>query len=388
MLSSERHKRTIFLVLGEESGDQLAASLVAEVQKDADNPFQFQGLAGPKLQALGIKSLFPLSDIAVMGLAPVLMRLPTLIRRVYKTVQAILAAKPDAVLIIDSPDFTHAVAKRVKARAPAIPIYGWVSPSVWAWRPGRARVMARYLDHLFCLLPFEPETHLHLGGPPCTYVGHPLASRLAEFQPQPGERPLPDEVDKPTILLLPGSRQGEIKRHLPLFCKVLEEYTALSVEANFIMPCVEHLYEGVKTEVKSWPFPVTVIRGEAERLAAMRQAHAALAASGTVTLELAVAGVPMVAVYKLDWLASLFQGLVKVWTILLPNLVVGRPFVREYLSCMARPNALARALVMLSTDTPERAAQLEGCAEVREKLKTPQSAGKTIYDFLKEIHNQ
>jgi lipid-A-disaccharide synthase len=201
-MSEKQPKKTIFLVLGEESGDQLGASLVADAQNYHDDACEFIGLAGPKLQSLGIASLFPLSDIAVMGLAPVLARLPRIIRRVYQTVDAILASKPDAVLLIDSPDFTHAVAKRVRAKAPDIPIYGWVSPSVWAWRPGRAKKMALYLDHLFCLLPFEPEAHRQLGGPPCTYVGHPLAARLEEFEPKSEERADLNDLETPTLLLL------------------------------------------------------------------------------------------------------------------------------------------------------------------------------------------
>ena len=180
---------TIWIVSGEESGDQLGAKLMRALKTrlGADR-VRFGGVGGHAMAKEGLTSLFPLEDIAVMGFSAVIARLPTILKRIRFTADAIVAARPDMLIIIDSPDFTHRVAKAVRQRAPQIPIVDYVSPSVWAWRPGRAPKMRAYVDHLLALLPFEPEAHRRLGGPPTTYVGHPLIERLDEIRPAPGER--------------------------------------------------------------------------------------------------------------------------------------------------------------------------------------------------------
>src|SRR5690606_7493231 len=170
----------------------------------------------------------PLDDIAVMGFTAVIGRLPTIIDRVHRTVDAVVAAKPDILVIIDSPDFTHAVAKRVRRRLPDLPVVDYVSPSVWAWRPGRARRMRGYVDHVLALLPFEPAAHQRLGGPACTYVGHPLIERLGELRPAHGERPPLAGGGPATVLVLPGSRRSEVSRLLPVFRETLPLVEAAS----------------------------------------------------------------------------------------------------------------------------------------------------------------
>lgn len=370
--------KRIFFVIGEASGDRLGASLAASLKVAHGDAVTFEGLAGEDLQAAGVTSLFDIEDIAVMGFGPVIARLPTIFRRLSDTVNAILASKPDLVVLIDSPDFTHRVAKRVRAKAPDIPIVGWVSPSVWAWRPGRAKAMASYVDHLLVLLPFEVEAHQQLGGPPATYVGHPLVDELESLRPKNAdERPELGPQVMPTILVLPGSRSGEISRLMPLLRDTLVRTLQLMGEgqkSHLILPTVAKHEANLRSLVADWPMPVQVTSDQAEKRAAFRSAHAAIAASGTVSLELALSGVPMVVVYKLDWLARLFRSLVKVWTIILPNLVLGRPVVREYVDEMARPEALARALAALATDTPERRAQIEAFAELDVEMRGPDEA--------------
>ena len=180
---------TIWIVAGEESGDQLGAKLMRALKSQHDDKrLHFGGVGGHAMAHEGLTSLFPLEDIAVMGFSAVINRLPTILRRIRQTADAVVAARPDILIIIDSPDFTHRVAKAVRKRAPQIPIVDYVSPSVWAWRPGRAAKMRAYVDHLLALLPFEPEAHERLGGPPTTYVGHPLIERLDEIRPAAGER--------------------------------------------------------------------------------------------------------------------------------------------------------------------------------------------------------
>lgn len=370
--------KRIFFVIGEASGDRLGASLVQSMKKVHGDAVAFEGLAGEGLQGEGLTSLFDIEDIAVMGFGPVIARLPTIFRRLSDTVNAILASKPDLVVLIDSPDFTHRVAKRVRAKAPDIPIIGWVSPSVWAWRPGRAKAMRAYVDHLLVLLPFEVEAHEQLDGPPATYVGHPLVEDVESLRPQnTDERPLLGPGTTPTVLVLPGSRSGEISRLMPVLRDTMIRTQALmgeGKELRLILPTIAKHEANLRETVADWPMPITIVSDQDEKRAAFRSAHAAIAASGTVSLELALSGVPMVVVYRLDWLARMFRSLVKVWTIILPNLVLGRPVVREYVDEFARPEALARALAALASDTPERLAQIEAFAELDSVMRGPDEA--------------
>ena len=206
---------TVFIVAGEHSGDILGAGLMRELIARRKSQVRFIGVGGEAMEAVGLTSLFPLADIAVMGPVAILKALPRLTSRVYRTVAAGVAAKPDIIVIIDSPEFTHPIARRVRKRRPEIPIIDYVSPSVWAWRPGRARKMRPYVDHLLALLPFEPDAHQRLGGPPCTYVGHPLIERLdwiRSHETAPLAERFALEPDVPVLCVLPGSRGSEIVR--------------------------------------------------------------------------------------------------------------------------------------------------------------------------------
>ena len=384
-------ERRVFFVVGEASGDALAASLVDALREMQGETIRFEGLAGEQLAARGIDSLFDIEDIAVMGLGPVIARLPLIVRRLSQTVEAILDSGPDLVVVIDSPDFCHRVARRVRKAAPGIPIIGWVSPSVWAWRPGRAAAMRAFIDELLVLLPFEVEAHARLGGPPATYVGHPLMAQRGALLPSDDEnRPTLGEGALPVLLVLPGSRRGEITRHMALMGDTVERVARLMPERaeapfDLILPAVPRHAELVRALADRWPIPPQVVVGDEAKKDAFARAHAALAASGTVTLELALAGVPMVVVYRLDWLANIFRRIVKVWTIVLPNLVLGRPVVREYVGEYARPEALARALAALAQDTPERHAQVEAFAELAAIMGTGSTPAARAADVVVRV---
>ena len=351
----------VFLVAGEESGDQLGAALMGALVAGTDTPPSFSGVGGGRMAAAGMASLFPLSDIAVMGMTEVLGRLPTLVRRIRETAAAAVAARPDVVVIIDSPDFTHRVARRIRRVAPNIPIVGYVSPSVWAWRPGRAKAMRGYVDHLLAILPFEPAVHARLGGPPCTYVGHPLIERLSALRPQPGERRVAGE--RPVLVVLPGSRRGEVRRLLEIFGRTVALVAERVGPIEVLLPAVAHLADQIEAETAGWPVKPTVLRGEAEKHAAFRHADAALAASGTVTLELAVAGVPMVVAYRLDAFYAMVKRLngvlpiVRVASMVLPNIIVGENAVPEFLEEAVEPGRLADAVAPLLAGGPERERQ-------------------------------
>ena len=380
-MSLPKRKLNIFIVAGEKSGDDLGGKLIPALRVLAGEGVEFSGIGGEAMQAQGLNSIFPLSDIAVMGLTAVLARLPSLIRRVYQTVAAIGAQQPDAVVLIDSPDFTHAVAKRVRRKWPHIPLIDYVSPTVWAWRPGRARKMRGYFDHVLAVLPFEPEAHARLGGPPCTYVGHPLIERLEELRPDAAEH-YARAAAPPQVVVLPGSRRSEISRLMDDFGAAVAQLAMKFPQAEFVLPAVDHVESLIVEKMAHWPIKPQIVRGEAAKYAAFRRARVALAASGTVTLELALAQVPMVVAYKVAPIEEPLRHLVKVSSIVLPNLILGQNAVPEFLQEKCRPELLAGALAELVPDTSARAAQMSAFAQLAENMSlssgTPADAAARI----------
>jgi lipid-A-disaccharide synthase len=380
-VSATARRLKIFIVAGEESGDQLGFKLMQALRARAPD-IEFAGVGGKAMRAEGLPSLFDINDISVMGILPVIRRLPLLLRRISETAAAVVAAKPDVLVIIDSPDFTHRVARKVRQAAPAIPIVDYVSPSVWAWRPGRARKMRAYVDHLLALLPFEPQAHAELGGPPTTYVGHPLMERLADLRP--GADAKLRERTPPTLLILPGSRRSEITRLLPVFCDVLQKVVARVGEVHAVLPAVDHLAEEIETAVRNWPLKPEVVRGEAAKHAAFRSARAALAASGTVTLELALSGVPMVAGYKMNPMEfAIARRVVRLTSVLLPSIILDRMAVPEFLQHMCTADKLTGALTPLLIGGPEREAQLGALSEIDALMRLPE--GETASGKAAEI---
>jgi lipid-A-disaccharide synthase len=351
-----RNGLSVFLVAGEASGDRLGGALMAALA--TSGPVKFAGVGGPAMAEHGLVSLFPMDDLSINGFAAIPARVPLILRRLRATTAAVLAAQPDVLVIIDSPDFTHRVARRVRRAAPHIPIIDYVSPTVWAWRAGRARAMRAYVDHVLALLPFEPEAHRRLGGPPCTYVGHPLAETVSTLRPnaQEAARRL---ASPPQVLVLPGSRSGEIARHLGIFGATI----ALAAEEMRtpiapVLPTLPRFADAIRRETAGWRMPPRIVVDPAEKWAAFREARAALAASGTVTLELALAGVPTVLAYRVALVEELIaRTLITVPSVGLANLVLGDRVMPELLQRAATPRRLAQALVPLVGDTPARGRQ-------------------------------
>ena len=371
----------IFLVAGEELGDRLGAPLIAAIKRQCPGA-RFSGVGGAHMAAEGLPSLFPLGDLAVMGFAAVFANLRKILRRIRETADAVIAAKPDVLVIIDSPEFTHRVARRVRRAAPAIPIVDYVCPSVWAWRPGRAAKMRVYVDHVLALLPFEPEVMRRLSGPPCTFVGHPLSERIASVRPNAGEarRRLADPA---LLLVLPGSRSAEIRRMAGMFGEALALIAERAGALEVVVPAVPRLADAVRAAVASWPVPARVVTDAAEKDAAFRSARAALTKSGTSTLELALAGIPMVAAYLVPlWEAVIGQMLIVAPSAILTNLVLGENVVPEFLAWHCSPEKLAEAVLPLLGDTPERArqaaafARLDGLMDIGKAA--PSERGATI----------
>jgi lipid-A-disaccharide synthase len=361
----------IAIVASEESGDALGAALARALVK-ADSTVQLSGIGGSAMRAAGIASPFPIDELAIIGLTAIPRRLPTILRRIRETADAIVKARPQALVIIDSPDFTHRVARRVRHRAPEIPILDYVSPSVWAWRPGRARAMRGYIDHVLAILPFEPEAHRRLGGPPCTYVGHPLVERIAELRPGADEAAL-RLADPPVILVLPGSRSGEVGRLTGVFGAAIARLRARIGPIELVLPTVPHIERQVRGDVAGWAVQPKIIVDSSEKWAAFRRARAALAASGTVTLELALAGVPMVAAYRLHFIEAVVARAIRLQarlpSVILANLVIGENVVPELLQEDCTPEKLADALAAVVGDTEQRRRQIEGFRRLDQIMK-------------------
>jgi lipid-A-disaccharide synthase len=355
---------TVFLIAAEESGDRLGAALIQALGERCRGSIAFAGVGGRAMAEQGLTSLLPIDELAIVGLTSIPRRAVTILRTIRAITNAVVAARPDVLVIIDSPDLTHRIARRVRTADPALPIVDYVCPSVWAWRPGRARAMRHYIDHVLALLPFEPAELRRLGGPACTFVGHPLAEEVTKLRPGASEahRRL---ADPPVVLALPGSRSSEIRRHARVFGQALglvrEQVGAIEV----VVPSVAHHLDLLRATTADWPVPPRIVSGQADKHAAFRMARAALAKSGTVTLELALAAVPMVAAYRVSAFEALVaQRMVRVPSYILANLVLGGNVVPELLQDDCRPERLAAALVALISGTSERERQLAAFAQL------------------------
>ncbi len=365
---------SVFVIAAEESGDRLGAALVGALRERSRGPLRFSGVGGRQMHKAGVPSLFPIEELAILGFAEIPLRLPTILARIRHAADAVLKAAPDVLVIIDSPDFTHRVARRVRASNPRIPIIDYVCPSVWAWRPWRARAMRRYIDHVLALLPFEPAALQSLGGPPCTYVGHPLAERIGDLRPnrEEAQRRL---ADPPVVLLLPGSRGTEIRHMLRIFGEAITRVRSARGAIEVVLPTVPHLRERIEAETSLWPHPPRVVVDEREKAASFRIARAALAKSGTVTLELALAGVPTVAAYRVSAIeAAVARLMIQVETVILANLVLGEKIVPEFLQEDCSPERLAAALLPLLKDGPERQRQVEAFSRLDAIMEIGQRA--------------
>lgn len=372
------------IVAGEESGDLLGADLVAALKRRLGDRIELIGVGGRHLQAEGLKSLFDPSEIALMGLSAVLRDLPNLARRISQTTRAIVEAKPDCLVTIDSPDFSLRVARRVRTAAPAVATVHYVCPSVWAWRPGRAPALKPYIDHILCLLPFEPEALRRLAGPQGTFVGHRLtreaglvaasAAQQARLPPAPG--------GVRTLLLLPGSRRGEVSRMIEPFRQTVDILVERGARLRLILPTVPHVEKLVRDATAAWATRPEIITDVEGKWRAFAEADAALCASGTVSLELALARVPLVATYKLDRIARMLRFMITTWSASLPNLIADRVVVPELYDAAVQPGQMARNIEALLVDSPMRRWQREGFDEVWRRLGTERPSGEIAADVV------
>lgn len=347
----------LFVLAGEPSGDRIAAELVRRLASRTD--LHLSGVGGAELQAAGLTSLFPMQELAVMGWADVLPRLPRLLWRARQMALHIVRTKPDVAVFVDAQVFSEIVARSIRRRGGTMPLILYVAPSVWAWKPERAAALRGLFNEILSVLPFEPAVMHKLGGPSTAYVGHPALATLSFRDTDPKRGPL---------MLLPGSREGELRRHLPLMQAIAERFATHPRVDEFVLPTPSAMRDRLETATSEWRVPVKVVSDEAGRHAAFRDAVAAVAVTGTVTLELALAGVPMVTTYVAD------AGQAKRWQryavryAALPNIVLDRALVPEVLGVGPQPDAVGNALDGLLSGTAADT-QRAGFVEIRRLMQ-------------------
>jgi lipid-A-disaccharide synthase len=357
----------LYVIAGEASGDALGAALLAGL-KSLRPDLQVRGIGGPLMQAEGLHSLFPMEELSVMGLAEVLPKYAHLKRRSREAAADVLAAAPDALITIDSPDFVLRVARIVRAARPDLRTIHYVAPSVWAWRPGRAAKMAHMIDHVLALLPFEPP-YMTAAGMTCDFVGHPVvsaprasAAEAQAFRADPGG-------GGPLVLALPGSRRGEVARLAPVIGGVLDRVRAVHPQVQVVLPTLRSVAAMVEDLTADWPVRPRIIEAPEAKRAAFAAADVAIAASGTVSLELAANGVPMVIAYDMHPVTMwLMQRMASVDTVTLVNLVSDTRVVPEFLGGRCTADLIAPALLGLIGPGPARDAQRAAMRLTMERL--------------------
>jgi lipid-A-disaccharide synthase len=381
--------RRFYIIAGEPSGDRLGGGLMRALSGLA--PAEFAGIGGRDMIAAGLGPLFPMSELSVMGLTEILPRLPGLVRRIRQTARDVVARRPEALVSIDSPDFSLRVVRLARRALPDLPVIHYVAPSVWAWKPSRAARMARHVDHVLALLPFEPP-YMHAAGMSCDFVGHPAAAR-----PRPAEAEIAafrtaHGLDSRRLLLVaPGSRQGVVRRMMPVYLDAIAMLRAADPALGIVCPVAETVEAEILGALATLAPPVHAVAPdapEAERRVALAAADAALCTSGTVTLEVAAMGVPTVAAYRTSWLtAAMVRRMVRIDTASLVNLVVGRKVVPEFLQERCTTGNLAVALRPLLSDPAAGAAQRAAFEEAMRALgrdgpPPDERAARSVLDFL------
>lgn len=355
----------LYLIAGEPSGDALGARLMASAKRVTDGRVRFVGVGGERMIAEGLESLFPMAELTHFGIFELLPHIPNLLRRIDQTVAEIVTTRPDVVIGIDSPGFTVRVAKAVRKQAPDIPLVHYVAPTVWAWKPKRAAKYAAIYDHLLAILPFEPP-YFEREGLACSFVGHSVVEGGAgngdgaRFRQDHGISPA-----APLLAVLPGSRHSEVSRLLPVFRDTVSLLLKRHPDLRVVVPTVATVRDAVRSAVADWPVPVIVTEGEGLKYDAFAAADAAIAASGTVALELALARLPSVIAYRLNKVThALYRRFIRIKYANLVNLMLDRMLVPELIQRDCTPDRLAAEMERLLGDPAARQTQIDGVAEV------------------------
>lgn len=377
----------IFFIAGEPSGDRIGAEIIKALRKERDNNLRVTGIGGSFMTKQGMESIFPMSDLTLMGAIEVIPKLPIVYKRYTQTLDAIRAVKPDLVVTIDSPDFCLRIAKKVKDYG--FPVIHYTAPTVWAWRPGRAKKMAAYLDHLLLLYQFEKK-YFDAVNLPNTFVGHPLCTVDREkVDTKEFRKKYSLGARTPLVCVLPGSRRSEVVNLLPIYHDALKRIKVAHPTTKFVLPVVPQVKDLIEGALENWhDLAITLVEGEDDKYAAMRTSKVALAASGTVTLELALSELPTVITYVMHpitvWLGRFF---IQTKYIGLPNIILDHPLMPELIQQDCTSDRIVKELETLFQDPQARKAQLKGFKKLKQQLtleeKNPsEKAAEVISSFL------
>ena len=363
----DRDAPLIFLIAGEPSGDLIASRLMVALKRRTGHRVRFAGIGGPLMAEQGLESLFPYTELSLMGFLEVVPHMKRLLGRIRATARTARRLRPAAFVSVDVPGFALRVARRLKGAG--FPLIHYVAPTVWAYRAGRAAEIARYLDHVLCLFPFEPP-YFEAEGLDASFVGHPLIEEPIGEADGPGfRRSLGIAPAEPVIAALPGSRASELRRHEPVFAETVRALAQRIEGLRVLVPTLPQNRTVVTAKTASWGAPVTVVEGKAEKYAAFAASDAALTASGMATLELALAAVPMIVCYRVNPLtAAIARRILIVPHIAMPNIIAERRAAPEFVQRDCSPRRLVPALEQLLRDTAQRHDQIESFREIAARL--------------------
>ena len=384
MNNTIRSGYSIYIITGEESGDILGAQLIRALKLKYQKDIHFIGVGGLKMAAEGHTSLFPITELSVMGLAEVIPRIPKILNLINQTVSDIIKQQPNVIITIDAPDFCFRIARRLKGKG--IPLIHYVAPSVWAWRPNRAKKVANLFDHLISILPFEPP-YFQKYGLQTSFVGHPVVQSLSyPANPISFREQLNIPSQTKIIILLPGSRTGEVKRHLPIFKETIIKLARKIRDIHIICLVTENTKFMVSKSAKTWSFTHSIIHEKHDKLSALASGNVALAASGTVALELACAGTPSIITYKINpvsaWVA---RKMVKISYANIVNLLLKREAIPEFIQKKCNPHFLCKALFTLLNEPQSQIQQRLDYSEALNFLKLSDIEKKTPSDHAAEV---
>ena len=357
-------KPKIYIVAGEPSGDILGDQLIKSLQTKFEEPI-FNGVGGEKMQSNNFRSLFDMSHISIFGIFPVIKKLFFLLRKINDVVNDIVQIKPDIIILIDSPDFNHRVAKKVKRYLPDIPIICYVAPTVWAWRQGRAKKMSKYFNYLLSVIPFEVN-FFEKYGLKTTYIGHPFIEKVKKIDDKNFSNQFDLLNGDKTIIFLPGSRRSEIERHSPIMSQAIEYLRSRDLKINILIATGHKQLNQIREY-----FPdIKVITDDNEKYSLFKIADFACAASGTVTLELGLTETPTIVIYKMDKFTWFFiSRMVKVKFVSLVNLILGRESSKELLQDNYTKENLIDEINKLLLDSEIQKKQIEDLREFKLIMK-------------------
>lgn len=362
-------RRRIFILAGEPSGDMLGGRLMAALDGLAGERFGYVGVGGPRMAERGLHGLFPMDELSLMGFAEVVPHIPGLLRRLSQCQRAIARLRPALVLTIDAPAFSLRLQRRLAGMT--VRRVHYVAPQVWAWRPGRAHRLARDLDHLLALLPFEPP-FFERYGLACSFVGHPIVEEMKPGDGPAFRRQRGIGAGVPLLTVLPGSRRSEIEAHLPVLSQALDRLKAETPALQAVVPTLPRIAPAVRAATSGWPIPVLVLEDRVTRFDAYAASQAAIAASGTIALELALARLPFVTIYRTGWATAwLARRMIRVRYANLVNLILDRPAVPELLQEACTPGRIVETVGGLLRDPHRRACQIADLSEASARLGGP-----------------